>query len=101
MDDHVDELVDDSLFPVERQPEWAIDIGQGCAVGAQIDDGCFVVLTQDQWGYWTPTTHVPVEAVGALADLASRALATADYRGAGSASEYRSPHPDGLAGPRD
>ena len=52
-------------------PDWRVPVGQG-EMGVTVDDGCFVALTQDEWGYWNPVAHVPAivaQSMGQAADL--------------------------------
>lgn len=79
-DDQVDPSRDPTTPPFgsgEYHPDWFVDVGDGCAVGITIDDGCFMALTQDEWGYWNPTTHIPARVAARLGELA--ALLTGRY----------------------
>ena len=58
-EDEREELIGGALTPGEYTPMWTMDIGEGCSVGVTIDDGCLMVLTRDEWGYWNATTHIP------------------------------------------
>lgn len=60
------------VFPSSFAPDWIVDLGERCVLGITVDDGCFVVLTHDEWGYWIPTQHIPPRVavrLGELADL--------------------------------
>jgi hypothetical protein len=60
--------VDDARVRPRWQPRWILN---DQAVGMTVDDGCFVVLVGDGEGYWHPTTHVPLDAAGAISDALS------------------------------
>ena len=52
------------------QPRWLVDIGNQCQVGIDIDDHCFVVLTKNVVGSWTPSEWIPPEVAIRLGELA-------------------------------
>ncbi len=55
-----------------HEPDWRVPIGHGIEMGVTVDDGCFVALTQDEWGYWNPVAHVPAvvaQSMGQAAEL--------------------------------
>jgi hypothetical protein len=56
---------------VHYEPWWTIPVGHECVVGVLFDDHCLVFLVKDWSGQWTPTTHVPVEAVRTVAGFFS------------------------------
>ena len=57
---------------VAREPQWKVDVGQGCEVGVAIDDGCYLVLLPSEVGQWRPTTYIPRAVALFLGQLASR-----------------------------
>jgi hypothetical protein len=52
------------------QPKWFMDIGNQCQVGIDIDDHCFVVLTKNIVGSWTPSEWIPPKVAIRLGELA-------------------------------
>lgn len=82
---HHDDPTIEPLVPFGYEPDWIVDVSEGCVVGLTIDDGCFVALTRDEWGYWIPTTHLLVEVAARLGELADT-IATDRYRRGGSSA---------------
>ena len=41
------------------QPQETVDIGNGCQCGISTDDHCYVVLTRNIVGGWTPSEWIP------------------------------------------
>ena len=58
----VDREAGDPGFVSLWQPRWRVDVGHDCEVGVTVDDGCFVVLVQNESSEWHPTAHIPVAA---------------------------------------
>ena len=52
------------------QPKWLVDIGNQCQAGIDIDDHCFVVLTRNIVGSWTPSEWIPPKVAIRLGELA-------------------------------
>jgi len=55
------------------QPRWRVDVGHGCEVGITIDDGCFVVLYQNESEQWRPGSHIPLAAARLIGTLDANA----------------------------
>ncbi len=47
---------------VQWEPTWLVDCGNDCKVGITMDDGCYLVLVQDQKAQWQPTKWIPAAA---------------------------------------
>ena len=54
------------------EPVWTHDGPEG-RFGFTIDDHCYVGLTQDEYGCWTATSHIPARLLQAMAEHAERA----------------------------
>ena len=62
-------MSENPISPIWR-PRWFIDIGNKCQVGIDIDDHCFVALTKNVVGSWTPTEWIPPKVAIRLGELA-------------------------------
>ena len=60
-----------ALWPGNYVPRWIVDVGSGRNMGITTDDGCFVVLAQDELGYWIAATHLPVQVARRLGELSA------------------------------
>ena len=56
------------------KPRWFVDIGGQCQIGIDIDDHCFVVLTKNVVGSWTPSQWIPPIVAVRLGELAQTEL---------------------------
>ena len=52
------------------QPRWFVNFANQPQVGIDIDDHCFVVLTKNTVGGWTPSEYIPPKVAIRLGELA-------------------------------
>lgn len=50
------------------EPEWIVRTGSECQMGIAIDDGCFIVLRQDE-GEWKLASWIPSLVAAEIVDL--------------------------------
>lgn len=53
------------------QPQEIVDIGNGCQCGITTDDHCYIVLTKNIVGSWTPSRWIPPKVAKRLGELAA------------------------------
>lgn len=52
------------------KPQWLVDEADEIQLGIARDDGCYVVLAQQNSGAWRPMTHIPIETAKMIGRLA-------------------------------
>ncbi len=66
MNDGVLPSPDQLTPPVQWEVEWPVPGWDN--LGLTTDDHCLLLFIRDEWGYWEPTKHWPLDAVRAAQD---------------------------------
>jgi hypothetical protein len=84
----------------EWHPQWIVDCGHGCMVGACMDDGCYVTLLPND-ARWQPTAWIPPQVVRFLGTVEGGQQNTTNMLREVHASELGLNHPSTMPEPKE